>query len=377
MKTALKVVQTLEKGGFEAYIVGGAVRDLLLGKTPQDIDVATNAAPQEVKTLFSRTIDTGIDHGTVLVLLDGVGIEVTTYRTEGMYSDSRRPDSVEFVQSLEEDLKRRDFTINAMALDKERHIIDPFEGKKDIEKRLIRAVGNPDERFQEDALRMLRAVRFSGQLDFKIDSITLASIRKQAQGIQSVAVERLKNELDKIMVQGHTARSMSYLKESGLTKYLPAGEYFETDWSSYEPVDIAASGWAYMLYRQNREFKDIRVYKFSNEERKLIEQSLKAARLEQWDIWTYYHFSGQQLAIAAALTGVEADIAAGKAALPIQSKSEIAANGIDLMEWSGKKQGPWIRQWIEQMERSIVSGKLKNDKEIIKDWFTNEYHGNA
>ncbi|WKA57213.1 CCA tRNA nucleotidyltransferase [Planococcus shenhongbingii] len=377
MKTALKVVQTLEKGGFEAYIVGGAVRDLLLGKIPQDIDVATNAAPQEVKTLFSRTIDTGIDHGTVLVLLDGVGIEVTTYRTEGMYSDSRRPDSVEFVQSLEEDLKRRDFTINAMALDKERHIIDPFEGKKDIEKRLIRAVGNPDERFQEDALRMLRAVRFSGQLDFKIDSITLASIRKQAQGIQSVAVERLKNELDKIMVQGHTARSMSYLKESGLTKYLPAGEYFETDWSSYEPVDIAASGWAYMLYRQNREFKDIRVYKFSNEERKLIEQSLKAARLEQWDIWTYYHFSGQQLAIAAALTGVEADIAAGKAALPIQSKSEIAANGIDLMEWSGKKQGPWIRQWIEQMERSIVSGKLKNDKEIIKDWFTNEYHGNA
>ncbi|MGK7378239.1 CCA tRNA nucleotidyltransferase [Planococcus sp. 1R117A] len=377
MKTALKVVQTLEKGGFEAYIVGGAVRDLLLGKTPQDIDVATNAAPQEVKTLFSRTIDTGIDHGTVLVLLDGVGIEVTTYRTEGMYSDSRRPDSVEFVQSLEEDLKRRDFTINAMALDKERHIIDPFEGKKDIEKRLIRAVGNPDERFQEDALRMLRAVRFSGQLDFKIDSITLASIRKQAQGIQSVAVERLKNELDKIMVQGHTARSMSYLKESGLTKYLPAGEYFETDWSSYEPVDIAASGWAYMLYRQNREFKDIRVYKFSNEERKLIEQSLKAARLKQWDIWTYYHFSGQQLAIAAALTGVEADIAAGKAALPIQSKSEIAANGIDLMEWSGKKQGPWIRQWIEQMERSIVSGKLKNDKEIIKDWFTNEYHGNA
>jgi tRNA nucleotidyltransferase (CCA-adding enzyme) len=377
MKTALKVVGILEKGGFEAYIVGGAVRDLLLGKTPQDVDVATNAAPQQVKNLFSRTIDTGIEHGTVLVLLDGEGIEVTTFRTEGTYSDSRRPDSVEFVQSLEEDLKRRDFTVNAMALDKEHAIIDPFDGRLDIEKRLIRAVGNPEERFQEDALRMLRAVRFSGQLDFQIDAATLASIQKQAPGIRAIAVERLKNEIDKILIQGHTSRSMVYLKESGLTRYLPAGQFFETDWSSYQPIGIAACGWAYMLYRQNGEFEEIRTYKFSNEERKLIEGSLKAARTEQWDVWTYYRFTNQQLAIAAALTGLEVDIAAEKAALPIQSKSDIAANGADLMKWSGKQQGPWLKQWIEKMERCIVCGELQNDKEIIKGWFNDEYHGDA
>lgn len=377
MKTALKVLEELEKAGFEAYIVGGAVRDLLLGKMPHDIDVATNAAPQQVKTLFARTVDTGIDHGTVLVLLDGEGIEVTTFRTEGTYSDKRRPDSVEFVQSLEEDLKRRDFTINAMALDKYENIIDPFEGKTDLQSRLIRAVGTPDERFREDALRMLRAVRFSGQLDFRIDPETLASIRKQAEGIRSIAVERLKNELDKIMVQGHTARSMGYLKESGLTQHLPAGPLFETDWSAYQPAGQAASGWAYMLHRQNAEFGKIQVYKFSNDERKLIQQSLKAAGLEQWDEWTFYVFSNEQLEIAAALAHKDVDVAARKAALPIQTKSDLAASGADLMKWARKKQGPWLKQWIEKMEQNIVYGKLENNKERIKDWFINEYHSDA
>ncbi|MBZ5202254.1 CCA tRNA nucleotidyltransferase [Planomicrobium chinense] len=377
MKTALKVIEMLEQNGFEAYIVGGAVRDLLLGKTPHDIDVATNAAPWQVKSFFSRTIDTGIDHGTVLVMLDGEGIEVTTFRTEGTYSDKRRPDTVEFVQSLEEDLKRRDFTVNAMALDKTQAVIDPFGGRTDLEKRLIRAVGNPDERFQEDALRMLRAIRFSGQLDFQIDGETLRSIQQQAEGIRSIAVERLKNEIDKIMVQGHTARSMGYLQKSGLSRKLPAGALFETDWSLYEPTGLPAGGWAYMLYREKAEFQDIHAYKFSNEERKLIEQSLKAAGLAEWDDWTYYQFSAEQLEIAAMLAGKKVDIASRKAALSIGTKSDIAANGADLMEWSGKKQGPWLKKWIEALEQNIVFGKLENDKESIKDWFLNEYHSDS
>lgn len=149
-------------------MVGGAVRDFLLGKTPHDIDVASSASPQQVKSLFKRTVDTGIEHGTVLVLVDGEGIEVTTFRTEGSYSDNRRPDSVEFVQSLDEDLKRRDFTINAMAMTETLEIIDPFGGKDDLHNRLIRAVGDPDARFQEDALRMLRGCVFQ-------DSWTLLS----------------------------------------------------------------------------------------------------------------------------------------------------------------------------------------------------------
>ncbi|MFD1862647.1 CCA tRNA nucleotidyltransferase [Planococcus chinensis] len=377
MKNAAKVIRVLEKAGYEAYIVGGAVRDYLLGKTPHDMDVASNASPEQVKKLFSRTVDTGIEHGTVLVLLEGEGIEVTTFRTEGAYSDMRRPDKVEFVQSLEEDLKRRDFTINAMAMDEELRVIDPFGGREDLEQRVIRAVGNPGERFQEDALRMLRAVRFSGQLDFSVDPGTLAAIQQHASLISAVAVERLKNELDKILINPRTERSMCYLKDSGLTRHLPAGVLLEMDWSGYEPQAQAAYGWAYMLYRQGAEFPAVKGFKFSNGERRLIENALKAARLERWDAWTFYCFECKELEIAAYLSGRNVTPQQEKEALPIQSKRDLAVNGIDLMQWTGKRQGQWIRQWIESMERKIVFGQLPNDHEKIKDWFLDEYHRHA
>ncbi|HSP22167.1 MAG TPA: CCA tRNA nucleotidyltransferase [Planococcus sp. (in: firmicutes)] len=377
MKTAAKVIQILEKAGFEAYIVGGAVRDYLLGKVPHDMDVASNAYPEEVKKLFNRTVDIGIEHGTVLVLMEGEGIEVTTFRTESEYTDLRRPDKVEFVQSLEEDLKRRDFTINAMAMDKDLAIIDPFGGQSDLEKCLIRAVGEPGERFQEDALRMLRAVRFSGQLDFAIEEGTLKAIRSHAPLIRAVAVERLKNELDKILINPRTQRSMAYLKQSGLAEHLPAGELLSMDWSGYEPHDQAAFGWAYLLHTQQKEFHEIKGFKFSNGEKRLVERALEAARLYAWDDWTFYCFETKELEIACFLKGTEIDIASRKVRLPINSKRELAVNGNDLMEWSGRKQGPWLRHWIEKMERHVVYGQLKNDNDTIKDWFLNEYNGDS
>ncbi|TWT01042.1 CCA tRNA nucleotidyltransferase [Planomicrobium sp. CPCC 101079] len=377
MKTAVQVIRTLEEAGYEAYMVGGAVRDFLLGKQPDDWDVATNATPSKVKELFKRTVDTGIQHGTVLVLLDGDGIEVTTYRTDGLYSDKRRPDSVEFVQSLEEDLKRRDFTINAMAMAEDLHIIDPFGGKKDLEKRIIKAVGNPESRFQEDALRMLRAVRFSGQLDFEIDGATLASIRKQSHLIQSIAVERIKSEIDKIFVNNNTARSMEYLIDSGLTAFLPSGDLFHLDWSRYKATGDHLLGWSFMLYFHEKEVEQLRGYKFSNEEKRLMAKSLEAARTDAWDAWTYYAFSTRELDIASCLTQKNIDILLEKKQLPIQSKKELSATGDDLMQWSGEKQGPWLKKWILDMERQIVTGFLQNDKEQIKEWFLHEYHRHA
>lgn len=377
MKTAIKVIEQLQAAGFEAYMVGGAVRDFLLGKIPHDVDVATSAAPEQVKSQFARTADIGIEHGTVLVILDDDSIEVTTFRTEGIYSDNRRPDSVEFVQSLEEDLKRRDFTVNAMAMTKELDIIDLYGGKNDLENRLIRAVGNPDQRFGEDALRMLRAVRFTGQLDFAIDLETLHSIQKQAHLIKSIAVERLKIELDKIMVNQHTARSMNYLKKAGLTEFLPAGNLFEMDWENFNPTEKPVSGWLYMLYRQKKEVSDIREYKFSNEEKRLMEKALQAAREDLWDAWTFYAFSLKQLELAAGLLERKIDIEDMKMQLPIQSKSDLAATGRDLMEWCGQKQGPWLKIWIAKLEKQIVYGKLQNDKEQIRDWFMDEYHRHA
>ena len=377
MKTAAKVIRNLENAGFEAYIVGGAVRDYLLGKVPHDMDVASNAYPEEVKKLFNRTVDIGIEHGTVLVLMEGEGIEVTTFRTESEYTDLRRPDKVEFVQSLEEDLKRRDFTINAMAMDKELAIIDPFGGKSDLEKCLIRAVGEPGERFQEDALRMLRAVRFSGQLNFAIEEGTLAAIRSHAPLIRAVAVERLKNELDKILLNPRTQRSMAYLKHSGLAEHLPAGRLLSMDWSGYVPRGQAAFGWAYLLHSQQKQFEEIKGYKFSNGEKRLVERALEAASLEAWDDWTFYCFEAKELEIACYLNGTDMDIPLRKERLPIKSKRELAVNGIDLMEWSGRKQGPWLRHWIEKMERHVVYGQLENDNDKIKDWFLNEYNGDS
>ena len=167
---ATQIIERLEKAGFEAYVVGGCVRDSLLGKNPHDWDITTSALPEQVKSLFSHTVDTGLKHGTVTVLLEKEPFEVTTYRIDGEYDDGRHPNQVEFTLSLEEDLKRRDFTINAMAYNPQRGLVDLFGGIEDLEKGIIKCVGNPVERFSEDALRMMRAVRFAAQLDFEIET---------------------------------------------------------------------------------------------------------------------------------------------------------------------------------------------------------------
>lgn len=215
----LNILNVFYQNGFEAYIVGGAVRDSVMEKTPHDYDIATNALPQQVKKLFSRTIDTGISHGTVTVIDNNVGYEVTTYRSEDNYSDSRHPDKISFVSNICEDLKRRDFTINAMCYSPKDGVCDYFGGLPDIAARLIRTVGNPIERFSEDALRMLRAVRFSVVLGFEIESETAAAIKKCAPLILKISKERILGELNKIILSEHPER-ITKLYELGLLHYI-------------------------------------------------------------------------------------------------------------------------------------------------------------
>lgn len=212
-----KIIGVLQEAGFEAYAVGGCIRDSLLGRTPNDWDITTSAKPMEVKALFSHTIDTGIQHGTVTILLDREGFEVTTYRIDGEYEDGRHPKEVSFTGSLEEDLKRRDFTINALAYNETAGLIDIFEGQKDLKDGIIRCVGNAEERFTEDALRMLRAIRFSAQLGYRIEENTLAAIHKLADNLEKISAERIQTELLKLMVSPHP----DYLRtayECGVTK---------------------------------------------------------------------------------------------------------------------------------------------------------------
>lgn len=210
------IINTLEEAGYEAYAVGGCVRDSILGRKPDDWDITTSAKPEEIKRLFPRTVDTGIKHGTVTVLLGGEGFEVTTYRVDGVYEDGRHPSEVTFTASLKEDLKRRDFTINAMAYNARTGLVDLYGGLADIENRVIRCVGIAGERFDEDALRMLRAVRFSAQLSFRIEEATGEAVKALAPNLQKISAERIQVELVKLV----TSPNPDYLRtayELGIT----------------------------------------------------------------------------------------------------------------------------------------------------------------
>lgn len=215
------IIHILEKAGYEAYAVGGCIRDKVLGRVPQDWDITTSARPQEIKRLFKKTIDTGIQHGTVTVLLNHTGYEVTTYRIDGEYEDSRHPNSVEFTDNLRLDLERRDFTINAMAYNDTRGLIDEFMGMEDIKAHMIRCVGDAGARFDEDALRMLRAVRFSGQLGFRMEENTRQAIVERAGNLKNISAERIRTELSKLLVS-KDAGQLREAYRTGMTKvFLP------------------------------------------------------------------------------------------------------------------------------------------------------------
>jgi len=214
-----QIFDIFKKNGFDAYVVGGCVRDSLLGKKPVDWDIATDAEPSRIKALFEKTVDTGIKHGTVTVIMNGQAYEVTTFRIDGKYEDGRHPSSVRFTGNIEDDLRRRDFTMNALAWNEEKGIVDPFGGVRDIEARLIRAVGVPGERFKEDALRMLRAIRFAATLDFEIHRETLEAIAENRELIRNISAERIRDELTGIITSPNPGKFM-LLKETGLLEII-------------------------------------------------------------------------------------------------------------------------------------------------------------
>ena len=216
-RKVIMIINNLRLHGYEAYAVGGCVRDSILARRPEDWDITTSARPEEIKKLFRRTVDTGIEHGTVTVLVGKDAFEVTTYRIDGAYEDSRHPKEVRFTNRLEEDLRRRDFTINAMAYNDEVRLVDVFGGMKDLNHHLIRCVGDARERFSEDALRILRAVRFSAQLDFPIEENTAEAVRELAPTLENISAERIQTELVKLLVSAHPERIQDAY-EMGITK---------------------------------------------------------------------------------------------------------------------------------------------------------------
>ena len=239
------IIDNIRSHGYEAFIVGGCVRDAVLGRIPGDWDITTSAKPEQVKEIFGKTVDTGLKHGTVTIIKHGSGYEVTTYRIDGEYLDGRHPETVEFTPDLREDLKRRDFTINAMAYSHETGIVDEFEGMEDLKRRVIRCVGCAKDRFTEDALRILRAVRFAAQLDFVIEDETYKAISEIAPNLVHVSKERIQVELTKLLLSDHPEK-IWMVDATGIAEYVMPGftEVFERELESRSSRDPLKECWA-------------------------------------------------------------------------------------------------------------------------------------
>ncbi|MDN6161287.1 MAG: CCA tRNA nucleotidyltransferase [Atopostipes sp.] len=382
---AYPVLKKIWEADFEAYYVGGSVRDRLLGLEVNDIDIATSALPEEIKEIFNRTVDVGIEHGTVLVLTSNREYEITTFRTESTYKDFRRPESVTFVRSLEEDLKRRDFTMNAIAMDEEGKLHDPYHGLTDIEKETIRAVGNPYERFNEDALRMMRAVRFAAQLDFQIEAETLDSIRENAALLEKIAVERIQIEFEKLLLSSWRAEGLEAMLETGLYYYCPnlpsRKEALEALIQDKLVFKDPESAWAMLIYQIDKNEKGFKERKFlvhwklSN---KMIQQAqtlftalkkrVVSSTLDSLEIFNLGKDTALKVENLMEHLGKESkkeEVKEIYKSLLIKNKNQLAISGHDLMKVSPVKAGPWLGTALNEALRAVVYKKVSNEKEII------------
>jgi tRNA nucleotidyltransferase (CCA-adding enzyme) len=380
---ARPVMQQIEAAGFEAYFVGGSVRDTILNKPIHDVDIATSAYPEEIKQIFHRTVDTGIEHGTVMILDHGKGYETTTFRTESGYQDFRRPDEVTFVRSLQEDLQRRDFTINALAMKEDGTVIDLFNGLKDLKAGMIRAVGTPQERFHEDALRMMRAIRFASQLDFKIEKKTLAGIQENAALLSKIAVERTRVELEKLLLGENPINGISALIETNLYEYCPMLAHFKSgltqllalnDWHLNSETE-AWSLLSYAFFLQGKQVTTfLKAWKTSNqvlEDTQAIVSAISPLLEGEPSKLLLYHTGRERLASAnkiANLFGGEIDtpeLLEQYDQLPIKSKKQLAINGGQLMKQANLTPGPMIGTILTQLETAVVNGEMENKLESL------------
>lgn len=386
-KQALPIIDKIEEAGFEAYFVGGSVRDTLLKETINDVDIATSAKPDEIKQIFQKTIDVGIEHGTVMVLWKDATYEITTFRTESTYQDFRRPDNVEFVRSLKEDLKRRDFTINALAMNRDGQIIDYFDGQKDLEKKLIKAVGNPEERFFEDALRMMRGVRFVSQLNFKMDRETELAIQKNHPLLEKIAIERIQVEFIKLLLGSGRNKGLELFIRTNLFYYCPGlkdqkralEELAKLDC----PIDNRIIAWTLLIYYLSKSTDEaeqfLRAWKCSKKEITQVKSALFALEQRLNDTFNSQVLYQVGLPIALDVETIMAGLGhsvsfervrAMYQDLPIYSKKEIKINGNDLQEVLNRKPGKWLGDLMIEIETAILSGDLVNEKQAIIEWVT-------
>ncbi|MDW8649232.1 CCA tRNA nucleotidyltransferase [Streptococcus suis] len=380
---ALPILEKIKAAGYEAYFVGGSVRDAILGRPIHDVDIATSSYPQETKQIFSRTIDVGIEHGTVLVLEGKKEYEITTFRTEEEYVDFRRPSQVSFVRSLEEDLKRRDFTVNAFALDEEAQIVDLFDGMTDLENRTLRAVGIPAERFNEDALRIMRGFRFAATLDFDIEPTTFEAMVQTAPLLEKISVERSFIEFDKLLMADFWRKGLRAMIDSKAYDFLPdlaeKSDELETMLTSLTAefrFSTSEQAWAmlFVCLGIDNIKSFLKKWKTSNDFQRSVIKLVEIYQLRQAGPVTKqicFNYGKEFLYLVEELRqaqGLVADFAAIDKidqALTIHDKHEIVVNGGHLMKTFDIKPGPVLGELLKEVEFQIVEGQLENEEQAI------------
>ncbi|VGQ49711.1 CCA tRNA nucleotidyltransferase [Streptococcus pyogenes] len=387
---ALPILTKIKEAGYEAYFVGGSVRDVLLERPIHDVDIATSSYPEETKAIFNRTVDVGIEHGTVLVLENGGEYEITTFRTEDVYVDYRRPSQVSFVRSLEEDLKRRDFTVNALALDENGQVIDKFRGLIDLEQKRLRAVGKAEERFEEDALRIMRGFRFAASLDFDIEAATFEAMRSHSPLLEKISVERSFTEFDKLLMAPHWRKGISAMIACQAYVYLPGLKQQEAG-LNHLIVSLKDNftfsdhhqAWAYVMISLAIEDPKsfLKAWKTSNDFQRYVTKLIALYRIRQersFEKLDIYQYGKEMASLVEGLRkaqslSVDMDhIEALDQALAIHNKYDIVLNGSHLIKDFGMKPGPQLGLMLEKVELAIVEGRLDNDFTTIEAFVREE-----
>ncbi|HHW6269442.1 TPA: CCA tRNA nucleotidyltransferase [Staphylococcus aureus] len=388
---ARPILEQIQDNGFEANYVGGSVRDYVMGRNIHDIDITTSATPDEIESIFSHTIPVGKEHGTINVVFNDENYEVTTFRAEEDYVDHRRPSGVTFVRDLYEDLQRRDFTMNAIAMDTAYKLYDYFDGQQDINNRIIRTVGIAEERFQEDALRMIRCLRFQSQLSFDIAMETFEAMRTQMEDIKFLSIERIVIELTKLMRGINVEESFNHLKSLKAFNYMPYFEQLDMNQINVtEPIDLELLiAIVSVKFDINYSLKPL---KLSNRQVKDINQYIQIMNAlpsiitkEQLKMFVYDYDTNLIKNVMVAADVLKANDIQGHEPLivnlqtidetlhrlPMHNRKDMMVNGGVLMAHLNAKSGPWLKDVLRQIEIAIVTGKVSNEETEILKWVDN------
>ena len=353
LDVAINILKTINEAGYEAYIVGGYVRNSLLGIDSTDIDITTNATPKELQEIFNEAVIPIADYGAVILNTNDYKFEITTFRREIKYINNRKPIEVEYIKDLSEDLLRRDFTVNTICMDKDKKIIDLLNGKEDIENRVIKTVLDPYHKFEEDALRILRAIRFATILDFTLDSELEKAIFDKKNLLKNISYERKKEELDKIFSSVNSRRGIDLLLKYELDKELELDKL-----KDIEVVDSLMSVWSYLNVCE--------IYPFTTAEKDIIRNVNEAIKYDNYDKNVLYKYGLYVNQIAGSMKGLDKRIITEKYNnLPIESRRDLDISSEDIISIIGKDPGEYIGLIYNDLEELVLDYKLNNNKDSL------------